>query len=282
MQAAAHMFAAGAAHAPPAPRRRGPGPCGRRRQLMQLPGMHALAHLGHAHEAGHHAVHVGAAVRDRLLGARIAVVRLQHAVQRFELQRRLLLRQLRVQVGSVFCTWRASGGGFQQRPRCGAQTAPASACMHAARVQGKEPKLGRVPAQYTSCSAAGCTWKERHTTTGAPVAVLKRSLICALTSVSPATCTAASAEAGAQARHSTIPRLTVVCVCCEQAPPPSPPQTHPAPHLGVMDEGLAALGVGWQLAGARLLQALDDRLGRPGVDEWRGRGMQGLQSAACL
>jgi hypothetical protein len=31
-------------------------------------------------------------------------------------------------------------------------------------------------------------------------------------------------------------------------------------HLGVVDEGVARAGVGGQLAGARKLQALDDRL----------------------
>lgn len=66
------------------------------------------SHLGHAHEVGHHAVHVGAAVRHRLLGARLAVEHLQDAVEGLELQARLLLRQLlaRVVVGIVVGRWR--------------------------------------------------------------------------------------------------------------------------------------------------------------------------------
>jgi hypothetical protein len=121
------------------------------------------ARLGHPHEGGHHAVHVGAAVRDGLLGAGVLVVRLQHAVECLELQRGLLLQQLR------------SGGVWWGR-RCGVLR-----CGHWGTTR-HEVVMGR--ARLCSC---GRTWKDRHTTTGAPTAVLNLSLICALTSVSPAT-----------------------------------------------------------------------------------------------
>jgi hypothetical protein len=55
----------------------------------------AAARLGNAHEGGHKAVHVGAAVGGGLLAPARAVLRAQRLVQRLERQRLCLLRQLR-------------------------------------------------------------------------------------------------------------------------------------------------------------------------------------------
>ena len=77
-------------------------------------------------------------------------------------------------------------------------------------------------------------------TTGTPCVVRMRSLICALTSVSPATCSA-----------------TCCIRLCAQRTRSSTAQSA---RLGVVDEALPRLDVGWQVSRAALLEALDDGL----------------------
>lgn len=57
-----------------------------------------VLHLGDAHKGGHDAVHVSAAVGQRLLLVALPVDRLQRLVQRLELERGLLLGQLQARL----------------------------------------------------------------------------------------------------------------------------------------------------------------------------------------
>jgi hypothetical protein len=64
----------------------------------------------------------------------------------------------------------------------------AQPCIGVAGVRpGRQPRRGRCAPACAAPPAPARTWNDLHTTTGAPFWARNLSLICALTSVSPAT-----------------------------------------------------------------------------------------------
>ena len=104
------------------------------------------------------------------------------------------------------------------------------------------------------------------TTTGLPVEVRKRSLICALTSVSPATfwfCFVfywLRGLIGVLACREGEVLCCLACCATRQQQHNTHEDNNNDTHLGVVHKALPVLGVGRQLACARHLEALDDGL----------------------
>lgn len=111
-------------------------------------------------------------------------------------------------------------------------------------------------AKLHTCSALAfwTSWKERTITIGAPCAVRIRSLICALTSGSPATCAAAAIGC---VWHLVQPELGSLRRLLNGAH-----GSVAMRHLGVVDEALARPYIWRQLSRAGLFQTLDDGLQR--------------------